>query len=91
MELLITLKAPKSGLWILSEYFTRKGFKYTLATRIPFPRPFCSCMAFLAERKHLCELHWNPPVYTAAIGRSWPITSMVAYLRSHPTLMNTLA
>ena len=53
VELVVALKAPKSGFCALSEFFTRQSLKYTLKTGRPFPRPICTRGAFNAE--------WKPP------------------------------
>ena len=49
VELVVALKAPKSGFRALSKFFTRQGMQYSLKTGRPFPRPICTRAAFDAE------------------------------------------
>ena len=48
IELVVALKAPKSGFRALSGFFTCHGLQYTLKTIRRFPRPICARDAFNA-------------------------------------------
>ena len=56
VELVVVLKAPKSGFYALSEFFTRQGLQYSLKTGRPFPRPICTREAFAKWRARCTPL-----------------------------------
>ena len=42
VELVVSLKAPKSSFRVLLEFFTQPGLQYSLKAGRPFPRPICT-------------------------------------------------
>ena len=65
LELVVALKAPKSGFRALPEFFTRRGLQYFLKTGQPLPRPICTREAFDAEWQALCTPLRLAPLVTA--------------------------
>ena len=90
MELVVALKALKSGFGALSEFFNRHGLQYSLKIGRPFPRPICTREAFDVEWQARCTLLELAPPVTAdtrpSPRRSWPIASWVNYVQSRNAL-----
>ena len=94
VEVVVALKAPKSGFRALSEFFTRQGLEYSLKTGRPFPRPIFTSEHFDAERRARCaSLKLAPPVTAGSppsSGCSWPIASWVNCVQSRNALRDCI-
>ena len=74
IELVVALKAPKSGFRALSEFFTWQGLQYSLKTGRPFLRPVCTrgdAIPCAGEARATCASRWpttRDPAYHWVIG-----------------------
>ena len=75
----LNLDVPKLGFRHMSEYMSRRGWAYTAATGLPFPKPVPTQDTFTDTWKELvtCFHLWPPESIpdTPASGRSWPLLS----------------
>ena len=92
--LLRDLNVPKLGFRHVSEYMSRRGSAYTVATGLPFPRPIPTRDMFTDTWKELVTpLDLRPPMSVPnppASGRSWPLPSWARYVQSRPSLVDTI-
>ena len=92
--LLLELRAPRSGVRVLSEYITRRGDAYTAHTGLPFPRPIPTRDQFDATWKSLtAPFVLSPPVECADPPSSrhcWLMRSWAQYVQSRPALCQSI-
>ena len=94
VELVVALKAPKSGFRALSNFCSRRSLQYSLKTGWPFSQPICTREAFNAGWHAQCTpLKLAPPVTAGTAppsGRSWPIASRFNYVQSRNALRDCI-